>query len=147
VTSVSLDVELKAKSGKKEGVASFLAGARSLVAAESGTVAWFAVRFDKSTFATFDAFNDETDRDRHLLGRVADALMARADELFAKVPQIRMSGYSRIGYRGDAERLYGGGAVSAHWDTARGVISPSQAASWERDRGGNGRRRSFGEGH
>ena len=51
MTSVSLYVELKAKSGKEEEVAAFLAGAQSLVAAEPGTVAWFAVRFDKSTLS------------------------------------------------------------------------------------------------
>jgi quinol monooxygenase YgiN len=68
-----------------------LAGAHSLVAAESGTTAWFAVRFDKSTFAIFDAFNDEAGRDAHLSGRVAAALMAKADELLAAAPQIRKS--------------------------------------------------------
>jgi len=75
MTSVSLYVELKAKSGKEEEVAAFLAGAQSLVAAEPGTVAWFAVRFDKSTFAIFDAFNDKAAREAHLSGQVAAALM------------------------------------------------------------------------
>jgi quinol monooxygenase YgiN len=60
-----------------------------LVAAESGTVAWFAVRFDHDTFAIFDAFNDESARAAHLAGRVAAALMAHADELLATAPQIR----------------------------------------------------------
>jgi quinol monooxygenase YgiN len=91
MTSVSLYVELKAKSGKEEEVATFLAGAQSLVAAEPGTVAWFAVRFDRSTFAIFDAFNDEAGREAHLSGRVAAALMAHADELLAAAPQIRRS--------------------------------------------------------
>jgi quinol monooxygenase YgiN len=89
MTKVSLYVELKAKSGKEDEVAAFLAGAQSLVAAEPGTVAWFAVRFDKDTFAIFDAFNDETGRDAHLSGRVAAALMAHADELLATPPRIR----------------------------------------------------------
>jgi len=44
LTSVSLYVELKAKPGKEEEVAAFLAGAQGLVATELGTVAWFAVR-------------------------------------------------------------------------------------------------------
>ncbi len=47
MTSVALYVELKAKPGKEDEVAAFLAGAQSLVAAEPGTVAWFAVRFDQ----------------------------------------------------------------------------------------------------
>lgn len=33
-----------------------------LVIAETGTVAWFAVRFDKTTLAIFDAFDDEAGR-------------------------------------------------------------------------------------
>ena len=64
MTHFALYVELKAKPGKEEEVAAFLANARSLVLAETGTVAWFAVRFDKATFAIFDAFNDEIRTDR-----------------------------------------------------------------------------------
>ena len=89
MTKVSLYVELKAKSGKEETVAQFLAGARSLVAAEAGTTAWFAVRFDKETFAIFDAFEDEAGRAAHLSGQVAAALMANANELLALPPAIR----------------------------------------------------------
>jgi quinol monooxygenase YgiN len=89
MTNLSLYVELKAKPGKEDAVAAFLASAQSLVAAEQGTVAWFAVRFDKSTFAIFDAFKDEASREAHLAGQVAAALMAHADELLAAAPQIR----------------------------------------------------------
>jgi quinol monooxygenase YgiN len=88
MTNVSLYVELKAKPGKENELAAFLASAQSLVAAEPGTVAWFAVRFDTSTFAIFDAFNDEAGRAAHLGGQVAAALMAHADELLASSPQI-----------------------------------------------------------
>jgi quinol monooxygenase YgiN len=89
MTKVSLYVELKAKSGKEETVAQFLAGARSLVVAEAGTTAWFAVRFDKDTFAIFDAFEGEAGRAAHLGGQVAAALMANAGELLAVPPAIR----------------------------------------------------------
>jgi quinol monooxygenase YgiN len=89
MTSVSLYVALKAKPGKEEEVAAFLASAQSLVAAEPGTVAWFAVRYDKDTFGIFDAFDDEAAREAHLAGQVAAALMAHADELLATAPQIR----------------------------------------------------------
>jgi len=89
MTKVSLFVELKAKPGKEEAVAQFLAGAQSMVAAERGTTAWFAVRFDTQTFAIFDAFEDEAGRHAHLNGQVAAALMAHADELLAVRPAIR----------------------------------------------------------
>jgi quinol monooxygenase YgiN len=89
VTHFALYVELKAKPGKEEEVAAFLASARSLVLAETATVAWFAVRFDKATFAIFDAFDDEAGRTAHLNGAVAAALMANAAELLAVAPEIR----------------------------------------------------------
>ena len=89
MSSVALYVELNAKAGKEREVASFLASAQSLVAAESGTVTWFAVRFDRSTFAIFDAFNDEAGRAAHLGGQVATSLLAHADELLATPPKIR----------------------------------------------------------
>ncbi|MGA7436757.1 MAG: antibiotic biosynthesis monooxygenase [Luteibacter sp.] len=89
MTAKSLYVELHAKPGREEDVAALLESARGLVDAEPGTTAWFAVRFDKSTFAIFDAFGDDVGRDAHLNGKVAAALMANASELLASVPQIR----------------------------------------------------------
>jgi len=65
-----------------------LAGGLSVVQEEAATPLWFAVRFDSSTFAIFDAFNDEKGRQAHLAGRLAAALMAKAPELLAKPPVI-----------------------------------------------------------
>jgi quinol monooxygenase YgiN len=90
MTHVALFVELKAKPGREEDVAAFLSSAQALVAAEPDTVAWFALRFDAQTFGIFDAFDHAAGRDAHLNGKVAAALMARADELFAVAPQIRL---------------------------------------------------------
>ena len=84
----ALYVPLEAKSGKEEEVAAFLRAGLPLVNDEPGTVAWFGVRLGKSSFAIFDAFPDEEGRGAHLSGKVAAALMARADELFASPPQI-----------------------------------------------------------
>ena len=89
MTRLSLFAELKAKPGKEEEVAAFLSGAQGLVAAEPGTTAWFAVRFDTHTFAVFDAFVDETGRQAHLTGRIAEALHAHSEELFASSPVTR----------------------------------------------------------
>jgi len=88
MVKLALYVPLEAKPGKEEDVAAFLRSALPLVNEESGTAAWFAVRLGKSSFAIFDAFADESGRDAHLTGKVAAALMARADELFATPPQI-----------------------------------------------------------
>jgi quinol monooxygenase YgiN len=86
---VGLLVEMKAKVGKQEELAAFLADAQPLAVGEPGTVTWFAVRVDAQTFVIFDTFNDDGGRQSHLKGEIATALMARADELLAGVPEIR----------------------------------------------------------
>ncbi|TXH85565.1 MAG: antibiotic biosynthesis monooxygenase [Rhizobium sp.] len=82
MTNLALFVQLKAKAGKEEQVAAFLKSARALLAQEPLTVAWFAIRFDHSTFGIFDAFEGEEGRQAHLNGPIAAALVARYDELF-----------------------------------------------------------------
>ena len=89
MTSVALYVELKAKPGKEEEVAAFLAGAQSLAVSEAGTIVWFAARVDEDTFSIFDAFNEEAGRNAHLNGPIAAALMANAEKLLATAPVIR----------------------------------------------------------
>jgi quinol monooxygenase YgiN len=79
---------LEAKIGKEHEVAAFLKSALPLVEAEPGTVSWFAIRVSSTTFAIFDAFNDEAGRDAHLAGEVAKALIAEAPELFSQPPKI-----------------------------------------------------------
>jgi len=82
-------VPLQAKPGKEEDVARFLEGGQALVEEEPGTMAWFAVRLSESQFAIFDVFADDSGRQAHLSGRVAEALGAQADELFAQPPDIQ----------------------------------------------------------
>jgi quinol monooxygenase YgiN len=84
-------VPLEAKSGKEADVAAFLEGGRALVDDEPNTTAWFAVRLSDSQFAIFDVFPDDAGRQSHLSGRVAEALMAQADELLAKPPDIQQA--------------------------------------------------------
>ena len=84
----ALFVRLTAKPEREADVAQFLMDALATVNEEQGTVSWYALRFDASTFAIFDTFGDETGRQDHLGGKVAAALMARADELFANPPMI-----------------------------------------------------------
>ena len=89
MTGFSLYVELKARPGKEDEAAKFLVGARDLVIAEPETVTWFAVRFDRQTFAIFDAFETEAGREAHLNGKVAEALGLHYDELFEGALVIR----------------------------------------------------------
>jgi quinol monooxygenase YgiN len=86
--TVGLWVPLEAKPGKEEEVQAFLESGRALVEDEPDTVAWFAVRLGPTSFAIFDAFPDESGRQAHLNGKVAEALMAKAGDLFAQPPAI-----------------------------------------------------------
>jgi quinol monooxygenase YgiN len=84
----ALLVRLEAKPGKEADVENFLRGGLSVVQGEPATTAWFALRLGPSTFGIFDAFPDESGRQAHLEGKVAAALMAKADELFSQPPLI-----------------------------------------------------------
>jgi quinol monooxygenase YgiN len=88
MAKVALYVPLEAKPGKEKEVADFLKSALPLVNAEPGTVTWFAIQEGPTSFAIFDTFDDEAGREAHLNGKVATALMAKADVLLAKQPQI-----------------------------------------------------------
>jgi quinol monooxygenase YgiN len=90
MAKLALFVRLEAKPGKEAAVADFLAGALPLANAESGTTAWFALKFGPSTFGVFDAFQDEAGRQAHLTGPIAAALMANAAELLSAAPKIEM---------------------------------------------------------
>lgn len=81
---------LEAKPGKEKEVAEFLRSARTLVLQEVATSSWFAFQTGPNEFGIFDTFPSEDGRKAHLTGEVAKALFARAEELFAREPQIRM---------------------------------------------------------
>ena len=79
---------LEAKPGKEKEVEEFLKSALPLAQQEPGTTTWYAVKLGPNRFGIFDTFKDETARSAHLSGPIAKALMAKADELLAKPPQI-----------------------------------------------------------
>lgn len=80
---------LEAKPGKEEILGELLRSAQALAAQEPGTVVWYAFRAGPRSFGIFDAFADEAGRTAHLQGRIASALLGRADELLASPPDIR----------------------------------------------------------
>lgn len=88
MVKVGLFVRLEAKPGKETAVGTFLRNGLPLVEEEPATIAWFGLRLGPSTFGIFDAFPDEEGRQSHLAGKVADALMAQAGELFSQPPVI-----------------------------------------------------------
>lgn len=88
MVKVALVVRLVAKPGKEEELRSFLTGAEPLARSESFTPAWFALRAASDVFYIVDAFQSAGDREKHLSGEIARALMARAGELLAVPPKI-----------------------------------------------------------
>jgi quinol monooxygenase YgiN len=81
---------LKAKPGKEAEVEQFLKSALPLANQEAGTTVWFALRMDRNTFGIFDAFADQSGREAHLSGPIAAALMAKAKDLLAEPPDLKM---------------------------------------------------------
>jgi quinol monooxygenase YgiN len=81
---------LDARPGKERDLRDLLVGARELAVAEANTVTWYAVQSGPQQFAIFDTFETEAGRKAHLDGRIAQALLGRADELLSKAPDIRM---------------------------------------------------------
>ncbi len=80
--------KLVAKDDTAGEVAELLTGALDLANAEAGTVVWFALRTDATTFWIVDAFPGEEARRAHIEGPIAAALMANADRLLASPPEI-----------------------------------------------------------
>lgn len=65
--------------------------ARALAVDEAFTKTWYAWQTGPSSFGIFDTFEDEAGRKQHLAGRIASALMGKADELLAQPPDLRMA--------------------------------------------------------
>ena len=85
---LALFVRLEAKPGKEAEVEKFLQAGLGMARDEANTPIWFALRLSPTTFGVFDAFHDEAGRQGHLSGPIAQALMAKAPELFAQAPSI-----------------------------------------------------------
>ncbi len=88
MAKLALYVPLKAKPGKESEVAAFLRSALPLVQEEPGTLNWYAIEEAPGQYAIFDTFDSEEDRQAHLDGKVAAALMEKGSDLFAEAPQI-----------------------------------------------------------
>lgn len=88
MVTVGLVVKLVAKPETADEVDAFLTGALALANEEAGTPVWMALRTDATTFWIVDAFPTDAERQAHLGGPIAAALMANADRLLAEAPEI-----------------------------------------------------------
>jgi len=84
----ALVVKLIAKDDTADEVAQFLTGALELANQEAGTLIWMALRTDETTFWIVDAFPSDAERQAHLEGPIAAALMENASRLLATAPEI-----------------------------------------------------------
>ena len=87
-TPYAFVAKIEAKPERSDDVAALLTGALPLARAETGTIAWYAARTSPTTFWIFDTFPSQEDRQAHVNGEIAAALMANADELLAGPPEI-----------------------------------------------------------
>lgn len=85
---LALLVRLEAKPGKEAEVENFLKNGLALVEQEPATKTWCALKISSGTYGIFDTFEDEAGRQAHLSGKVAEALMANAADLFSVAPVI-----------------------------------------------------------
>jgi quinol monooxygenase YgiN len=88
MSKLAVLVLLDARPGKEKEVETFLKSAQPLAVRETGTSAWYAVKVGPGRFGIFDTFNDEDGRNAHLTGEIANALFAKAEDLFSKPPQV-----------------------------------------------------------
>ena len=88
MSKLGLLVRFEAKAGKEKAVEDLITNALSLAVKEAYTTTWYAFRINKSTFGIYDTFQNEAGRKSHLGGKIAEALMANASELFVAAPMI-----------------------------------------------------------
>src|SRR5260370_42120766 len=87
--AMGLVVMLEARAGKEADAEAFLKSAQSLAQDEKTTLKWYAIKLGPGQFGIFDTFANEAARNTHLIGEIAKALTARANELFAIHPQVQ----------------------------------------------------------
>lgn len=88
MVTVALVVKLEAKPETAEEVGGFLTSALALANEEAGTPVWMALRTSDTTFWIVDAFPGDAERQAHLAGPIAAALMENADRLLSAPPEI-----------------------------------------------------------
>jgi quinol monooxygenase YgiN len=86
--NVALVTKLVAKPDEADAVSTFLADAVRLASREQGTIAWFALRTDTTTFWIVDAFPSEGERQAHLEGAIFSGLLDHGDRLLDGPPEI-----------------------------------------------------------
>lgn len=80
----------RARAGHEAEVEQFLRDALTLVEAETGTVAWYAIQRAHGDYGIFDVFADSGARFAHLAGHVPRELAKHATRLLGGMPEMHM---------------------------------------------------------
>jgi quinol monooxygenase YgiN len=91
MVTVGLVVKLVAKPETAQEMRGFLTDALALANDEASTPVWMSLQTDPVTFWIVDAFPSDAERQAHLGGPIAAALMANADRLLAEAPEINQA--------------------------------------------------------
>jgi quinol monooxygenase YgiN len=87
MVTVGLFIRVEAKPDKVQEVEERFKSVLDIVRAEQKAVAWFALRLGPTTFAIYDAFANDADRQAHLAAN-GPALRAAGAELFIEPPAV-----------------------------------------------------------
>src|SRR6516225_11084447 len=79
---LALFARFEAKPGKEKDVEAFLQKGLELANQEPTTMLWCALKLGPRVYGVFDAFADESGRQKHLNGPIAEALMGCYPNLF-----------------------------------------------------------------
>ena len=79
---LALFARFEAKPGKEKDVEAFLQKGLELANQEPTTMLWCALKLSPRVYGVFDAFADESGRQKHLNGPIAEALMGCYPNLF-----------------------------------------------------------------
>ena len=88
LANLAILARLEAKPEKAAQVENFLQNALTLAQQENDTTTWFAIKLGETSFAIFDTFEGDRGRESHLNGEIAKTLLAKADELLSRPPEI-----------------------------------------------------------
>jgi quinol monooxygenase YgiN len=87
MVTVGLFIRIEAKPDKVAEVEKRFASVVEIVRKEGKAVVWFALRLGPTSFAIYDAFADDADRQAHLDANLP-ALRAAGADLFAEPPTV-----------------------------------------------------------
>ncbi|HTJ35560.1 MAG TPA: antibiotic biosynthesis monooxygenase [Dactylosporangium sp.] len=88
MVSVGLLVSIEAKPDRADEFADRLGSVVEIVRAEGKAVVWFGLRLGPTTFAIYDAFANDEDRQAHLDANLG-ALLKAGEELFTGPPTVQ----------------------------------------------------------